>query len=58
MPLPPCGQHIVVCEICGARAQPLNQLSVRMPGGKLVVATLCDVCHMRLVPRLVVMVQP
>ena len=57
MPLPPCGQAIAVCEICEVRAQPLNQLSVRMPSGRLVVATLCRDCHAHLVPHLAGMVR-
>ena len=57
MPLPLCNHAITICEMCGVRAHPLYQLAVRMPGGKFIVATVCDSCHVRLVPRLAVMAQ-
>ena len=51
MPLVLCGQAIAVCEACNARGKPLYHLSVRMPSGKFVVATLCRDSHDMLSPR-------
>ena len=58
MPFPPCGQAIMVCEVCDARAASLMQLSVRMPAGRLIVVTVCSECYPWLAQRLAVMSQP
>ena len=51
MPLVLCGQAIAVCEACSSRAKRLYQLSIRMPAGRVVVATLCRDCHVMLAPQ-------
>ncbi len=53
MPLPPCGHIIAVCEVCCARTEPLTQLSVRTPRGRLIVVTLCRDCHTCIASQLV-----
>ena len=53
MPLPPCGHMIAVCEVCCVRTEPLTQLSVRTPTGKLIVVTLCRACQSCIASRLV-----
>ncbi len=53
MPLPPCGHIVAVCEIRSVRDQPLNELSVRTPTGRLIVVTLRSACHSGLAQRLV-----